>query len=484
MFFCCVSCESIRRPQTPKRRLKAGRQSVMDRGGGIHRSCFEPDRSIVRVASGRYPFRRPQTTRCPSERRVGLSEHGPNAEMPKRWWASQTRRVGPHTFRRSGHAIRCGCLLASKERIRNKEKPDAHMCRSSRFGRWLGFRQARTGRIADGTVELAVSKKHERPDPASKMFPARGQRANAAAPRANAKKRRLDHKPVAQGEGNPSMSERERWTIYPLLILALGASLKDKVVPPRNFEVDRLKCNQIEAAKANLGVAQAELATLVGATVQRLQVAEGDYQLLQARKFRIVGKDGSVRVLLGETETETGGGIQIYGNGDHPVATVVASPDGTSATVQIFNAEGQRRVALSTADQSGVISTFTGDDQLLVRVMFDRRGSGVIFTRDHDGKLRLLLGVPFTQEAPPHLNEEAQPEPPEAGDAKGEEKGRESGGQDDAANEGEGDGAASGSETTPSSEPAPAASGRSPESSSAGNKEEGGTTEQADNASP
>ncbi len=280
------------------------------------------------------------------------------------------------------------------------------------------------------------------------------------------------------------MSERERWTIYPLLILALGASLKDKVVPPRNFEVDRLKCNQIEAAKANLGVAQAELATLVGATVQRLQAAEGDYQLLQARKFRIVGKDGSVRVLLGETETETGGGIQIYGNGDHPVATVVASPDGTSATVQIFNAEGQRRVALSTADQSGVISTFTGDDQLLVRVMFDRRGSGVIFTRDHDGKLRLLLGVPFTQEAPPHLNEEAQPEPPEAGDAKGEEKGRESGGQDDAANEGEGDGAASGSETTPSSEPAPAASGRSPESSSAGNKEEAGTTEQSDNASP
>ncbi len=39
------------------------------------------------------------------------------------------------------------------------------------------------------------------------------------------------------------MSDRERWIIYPLLFLALGAALRDKLT--QAVEVDRIKCKQI-----------------------------------------------------------------------------------------------------------------------------------------------------------------------------------------------------------------------------------------------
>ena len=38
------------------------------------------------------------------------------------------------------------------------------------------------------------------------------------------------------------MSDRERWIIYPLLFLALGAALRDKLT--QAVEVDRIKCKQ------------------------------------------------------------------------------------------------------------------------------------------------------------------------------------------------------------------------------------------------
>ena len=40
------------------------------------------------------------------------------------------------------------------------------------------------------------------------------------------------------------MSTRERWIVYPLLFLALGAALRDKLV--EKIEISRLKCNRLE----------------------------------------------------------------------------------------------------------------------------------------------------------------------------------------------------------------------------------------------
>ena len=39
------------------------------------------------------------------------------------------------------------------------------------------------------------------------------------------------------------MTDRERWTVYPLLFLALGISLKDKLA--RSVETDRIECKTL-----------------------------------------------------------------------------------------------------------------------------------------------------------------------------------------------------------------------------------------------
>jgi hypothetical protein len=40
------------------------------------------------------------------------------------------------------------------------------------------------------------------------------------------------------------MTDRERWTVYPLLFLSLGIAVKDKL-PPRHVEVDEVRCGRL-----------------------------------------------------------------------------------------------------------------------------------------------------------------------------------------------------------------------------------------------
>ena len=46
------------------------------------------------------------------------------------------------------------------------------------------------------------------------------------------------------------MSQRERWMVYPLLFLALGVSLRDKLIPPQvralSVESISVRCAQLE----------------------------------------------------------------------------------------------------------------------------------------------------------------------------------------------------------------------------------------------
>jgi hypothetical protein len=43
------------------------------------------------------------------------------------------------------------------------------------------------------------------------------------------------------------MTDRERWTVYPLLFLALGITVKDKL-PPRHVDVEEVRCNKLVVA--------------------------------------------------------------------------------------------------------------------------------------------------------------------------------------------------------------------------------------------
>jgi hypothetical protein len=40
------------------------------------------------------------------------------------------------------------------------------------------------------------------------------------------------------------MTDRERWTVYPLLFLSLGIAVKDKL-PPKHVDVDEVRCGRL-----------------------------------------------------------------------------------------------------------------------------------------------------------------------------------------------------------------------------------------------
>jgi hypothetical protein len=49
------------------------------------------------------------------------------------------------------------------------------------------------------------------------------------------------------------MTTRERWIVYPLLFLALGIALRDKILPPSLIEAERIRCDRLETDETACG---------------------------------------------------------------------------------------------------------------------------------------------------------------------------------------------------------------------------------------
>lgn len=60
------------------------------------------------------------------------------------------------------------------------------------------------------------------------------------------------------------MSTRERWIVYPLLFLALGVALRDKIVPVHKIVISQeirartIRCGELEAERAKFESMAAE----------------------------------------------------------------------------------------------------------------------------------------------------------------------------------------------------------------------------------
>ena len=115
------------------------------------------------------------------------------------------------------------------------------------------------------------------------------------------------------------MSTRERWIVYPLLFLALGLALRDKILPASHmlvgeiaagqircnqFQADRAACNQLQAEQAVCNRVQSDqvICKRLGATGG---IATGN---VQCGELMVVGSNGRPTVLVG-TDTTTKGGL-------------------------------------------------------------------------------------------------------------------------------------------------------------------------------
>ncbi|NIP87455.1 MAG: hypothetical protein GTO03_18650, partial [Planctomycetales bacterium] len=64
------------------------------------------------------------------------------------------------------------------------------------------------------------------------------------------------------------MTERERWIVYPLLLLGLGASLKDKLVSPSVLKAEKIECNSLQC-RQQLAAGQVAAGQMVVVDPQR-----------------------------------------------------------------------------------------------------------------------------------------------------------------------------------------------------------------------
>lgn len=183
------------------------------------------------------------------------------------------------------------------------------------------------------------------------------------------------------------MSNRERWILYPLLVLALGASLRTQLFPAfgnmrvRDFESGAIRCSNLEVSESIL----------------------------------IRGEDKKVRVLISDASNRTGQ-IHILGEDGKSVVALGANKATGAGAIDVYNAEGQIRVKVTSLEDGGAIATFTGNDKPLVFVEHNAEGSGSIVRYDADGHRFGMLGLRLP-DPPPPVEETSDPKATQEGTA-------------------------------------------------------------------
>ena len=105
------------------------------------------------------------------------------------------------------------------------------------------------------------------------------------------------------------MTSRERWTVYPLLFLALGLATRAIVVPQGEFEAARV--GGLEATR------------------------------LVCKELVIENDDGAILVHMGRVVGGGGGRIEIKDREGVDAIAVGTPPDGRDGKVEFFDARGE-----------------------------------------------------------------------------------------------------------------------------------------------
>ncbi|NLF08352.1 MAG: hypothetical protein GX594_10285 [Pirellulaceae bacterium] len=131
------------------------------------------------------------------------------------------------------------------------------------------------------------------------------------------------------------MSTRERWIVYPLLFLAIGLGLRNKLLPPSRFggiNETAIKAAEIDAKLIRCGELQTPKA-LIGQT---------ESMHAECRRLVVVGPNGRPAIIAA-TDNRTGSGV-----------------------LETFAADGRPLVQLHSTDAGGVVVTISRSGRVLV----------------------------------------------------------------------------------------------------------------------
>jgi hypothetical protein len=128
------------------------------------------------------------------------------------------------------------------------------------------------------------------------------------------------------------MSIRERWIVYPLLLLALGVALRDKFIPPTRFSAAEIRTSQLWADQILCG-GPCKAANIATAQLQADQVFSG---------------------------VSNCGALVIKGPNDQTVAIVALDPISNTAMIETFSAStGMPFARLQSTDKGKLVLLFS-----------------------------------------------------------------------------------------------------------------------------
>ncbi|MCE5267405.1 MAG: hypothetical protein LLG00_05915 [Planctomycetaceae bacterium] len=118
------------------------------------------------------------------------------------------------------------------------------------------------------------------------------------------------------------MSTRERWIVYPLLFLTLGAVLRDKLVGSREVRAERVVCERLESIQAECG------------------------------RLVVVGANGRPVILAGTDSQSHGGAIATFSPTGFPLVQIDSSPSGGTV---VLSGVGQGFGVFAQSPKQGMV---------------------------------------------------------------------------------------------------------------------------------
>jgi hypothetical protein len=199
------------------------------------------------------------------------------------------------------------------------------------------------------------------------------------------------------------MSDRERWTIYPLLFLALALGLRDRLIPPDPPADMTLRELTIvgEDNRANIRLTGADKKgkspsiqilnaqgspSWLATVVPRTGVAFQETSAIVARDVRVVGPDGKPRVVIAIGQDDAHSGVVEWLSDEGKQLILAGGGSVVAHDVRVVGPDGKPRVVIGVgpdAEHSGVIEWFTKDGVRLLVAGGGTDESGAITSYRH-----------------------------------------------------------------------------------------------------
>ena len=172
------------------------------------------------------------------------------------------------------------------------------------------------------------------------------------------------------------MSSRERWTIYPLLFLALGVSLRDKITS--TLDLRSITCEELTVRSHD--------------EVKRLSL---DAANNHSGRLVLFGSDGKPTMALQSGPDGVTGNLLLLGNNGQP-QVVLRSSNG-AGNIETLTASGLPQIVLQSSPHGGVVKTVDSENQVIIALGHEYERVGLYGVDQRAGR---TFFVPFGDPVP------------------------------------------------------------------------------------